>query len=342
MTKDILKEMKYNNILREVCCNYISQEQYYKIKDLYSQKTRHWHNWTHIVNVADSVYCGEMLTERERNIMLIAAFLHDAVYDTQSKTNEEDSAKLVEQFNIADEEKKFVSDLILFTKYQRTPENRFETMFMEADLEIFTMSPSEQLVFEKAIFQEYYWVPIPYYVSGRIQILKMLHEQYGCETQFLINYLESKTWNVGYYVGTFFPGHSGHNSICEQAKPMFDKLIIGFGKPSEKTSFQWNTEAFGTLNEWMIDKYETNELKPLVTQNIAELRKYANVTVIRGLRNGTDLIMEQNYLQSVRDFMPDVKFAYFMTEPQLAHVSSSLIRDILKHSPKDAYKYYKL
>jgi len=340
---DIVKEMKYNHILRDVCCKYISQEKYDFIKEQYSDSTRHYHNWTHIVNVADYVHTQNTFESEElKEDLLITAFLHDAIYKTTSLMNEVDSALLVDFFNLPDDRKKRISETILFTQYKRPHHTEFERIFRNADLDIFNQDVTKQLEFEKQIFQEYFWVPIPMYVEKRIEILKDLNHRYGCETEFLINYLQSKTWNIGFYPGTFYPFHLGHQSIVKQSESMFDKVIIGFGNVNDKTSFKWDTEAYGELNASIKSKYETVELKSLITQNIKDLNEYANVTVIRGLRNGTDLIYEQNYLQSVRDFMPEVKFAYFMTEPQLAHVSSSLIREILKHSPKDAYKYYKL
>lgn len=335
-------KIQTNSLLRALCLNYITYDKYFFIQNMYDDKSRHYHNWNHVLKVAEYIY-ENVSDGKMRDILIITAFLHDAVYVTTSKTNEEDSAELVELFDLDDDTKKIISDTILFTKYQRLPENTYEDIFLKADLDIFNQSTSMQMVFEKSIFREYYWVPIPDYVAGRIAILKDLQKRYGCDTNFLVNYLESKKWNVGLYPGSFYPFHSGHKSVLDQAEQMFDKVIIGFGNVEDKTSFKWDTEAYGELNQWVKANYETVELKSLITDNIAEIREYASsITLIRGLRNSTDLIYEQNYLQALRDMDPGVKAAYFMTEPNLAHVSSSLIRGILKLSPKSAYKYYKI
>lgn len=341
----IFGEVKYtihmNGIIRSVCMEYINHDKYFEIRSMYDDNTRHYHNWNHVLKVAayieEHVPKGQMYNE-----LMLTAFLHDAVYDTKSLTNEIDSAELVQFVDAPDEVKRIISDTILFTTYKRTPENVHEIMFMAADLNVFNASSTEQIEFERNIFREYFWVPVPVYVQKRIEILRGLHSKFGCDTSFLVKYLESKKWNIGFYPGTFYPFHKGHSSVLRQAEAMFDKVIIGFGDIGDKTKFEWDTDTYGELNGWVRSNYETVELKSLITENVGEIRRYAdNITIIRGLRNSSDLIYEQNYLQALRDLDQGIMAAYFMTEPGMAHISSSLIRGILKLSPKDAYKYYK-
>ena len=345
---EVCNTIAIDSFMRELS-KYARVQDIARILNMYFEKHRHYHNWKHIASVVNHIR-NRMETDmlmlsdaRCKRILYITAFIHDAVYNTHSTTNEEDSAELVELFNIDEEEKKIIRGLVVFTHYRTAPSTPLEQFFADADLDIFNAPADVQIEFENAIFKEYYWVPIPYYVSERIKILKHLKNTFGCDTEFLQNYLISKKWNVGFYPGTFYPFHVGHKSVLQQSEQMFDKVIIGFGDTKAKTGFQWNDDEYGKLNEWVHANYETIQLGSLITNDIAEIKKYAgSVTLIRGLRNGTDLIYEQNYLQTLRDFMPDVKAAYFMTEPKHAHISSSLIREVLKLSPKDAYNYYKL
>ena len=339
MTKFATSAHGMNSIIREICFKYIPFERYFEIKNMYEDPSRHYHNWKHVLHVAFSLSKGDF-NKTDFEILMISAFLHDAVYDTHSKTNEYDSAQLVDEFDLPQSSKDIIKDIILATTYRDQPSDTLINAFMDADLDIFNQSESSQLEFEKQIFKEYYWVSIKDYVPARIKILENLKEKFGCKTDFLVSYLKTKKWNVGFYPGTFYPFHIGHQSVLTQSEHMFDKIIIGFGNISDKTSFRWNMDKYGELNQWVYDNYETVPLEALITDNIAELRRYSNITIIRGLRNSTDLIYEQNYLQALRDLLPDVTVAYFMTDPKLAHVSSSLIRDLLKLSPKDAYKYY--
>jgi len=342
IVEDTRNQILTLRVLNTACKKYMSFEKYNEIYKMYEHSSRHYHNTDHLLNVAS--YIIKNTNEgTPRDTLLVITLLHDAIYSTTSKTNEEDSAALVRFLDTTDEIKRSISQTILFTKYQRVPENEYEEIFMKADLEIFNASKEKQLEFEKKIFKEYFWVPIADYVPARVQILKDLKDRYGCNTDFLVDYLENKKWNVGFYPGTFYPFHIGHKSILKQAEKMFDKVIIGFGNTTDKTTFKWDSDTYGELNGWVKSNYQSVELNSLITENIAEIRQYADsVTLIRGLRNSSDLIYEQNYLQALRDMDQRVNAAYFMTEPNLAHVSSSLIRGILKLSPKNVYNYYRI
>lgn len=327
---DIQKNVRINHILCEICTIYISYEQYEKIQSYYFEPSRHWHNWTHVINVVDYIWNSD-LSQDNKELLLIVAFLHDAIYDTKSKTNEEDSAKLVNQFNLPNSQKKIISDIILFTKYQRYDDNILERTFQYADLNIFLQSPAKQLEFEKAIFKEYYWVPIPKYVEARIVILKDLHDRYNCDTKFLIDYLGTKIWNVGFYCGSFNPLHIGHKSIILQAEKIFDKVILG--KAICKNTKTNSDQKFDIQN---INR-EIIEYDGLIIDIIKSFEY--NITIIRGLRNGTDLLYEQNFALTVKDILPQQEFIYFFTAPELNHVSSSMIRELNHYDPKLITKY---
>ena len=64
-----------------------------------------------------------------------------------------------------------------------------------------------------------------------------------------------------------------------------------------------------------------------------------DVTLVRGLRNGDDLQYEQNQLAFIRDFKPDIKVVYFLSNPNVAHVSSSAVRAIEKMNKERAEKF---
>ncbi len=127
--------------------------------------------------------------------------------------------------------------------------------------------------------------------------------------------------------------------VIKQAEKIFDKVIIlESGRGESKTGFNWDVEKYGKLNQ-ILDQYEVRELSNLITNDINELKKHFNVTLIRGLRNGSDLLYEQNYIQTVRDIDDTVNSICIMTKPEYAHISSSMVRELMKIDPKLAQKY---
>lgn len=57
------------------------------------------------------------------------------------------------------------------------------------------------------------------------------------------------------------------------------------------------------------------------------------------MRNGTDLIYEQNYLHTLQDIDPNISVVHFLTKPEHAHISSSMIRELIQISPDLVKKY---
>ncbi len=288
---------------------------------------RHYHNWEHVLNVIDYIEKLD-ISDADYKILIITALYHDIVYDPKSTTNEEDSAKYIDNLNLSIDDIIIIRDLIIFTKYNRQPETELEKHFLAADLSIFNKSYDEQLVFEKNILKEYNFVSLDIYVPERIKVLKKLKEHYNTNTDFLINYLENKKWNIGIYCGSFNPFHIGHLDILKQAENIFDKVIILYSNSNKKSNFIWNEEQYGKLNP-IFELYETHEITGLITDQLNIFKQYFNVTLIRGLRNGSDLLYEQNYIQTLRDIDPLLNVTYFLTKPKFAHISSSMIRELI-------------
>lgn len=322
------------------------------IESFYNSKGRYYHNMNHL----DDVLCcledynkSNLFNETEYQILVMTAIYHDIIYNPKAKDNEEKSAQFINDCSCSEDIKRQVYNLILFTKYQRAPKNDLEEIFMSCDMNVFDKSFTEQLQFEKNIQKEYSWVPLDVYVKNRIKVLSHIREISdplnigdGIKTNKLIEYLENKKWNIGIYAGSFYPFHIGHYDILKQAENIFDKVIIlQSNNGPKKTNFVWDQsvdEYVGPMNK-IFEKYEVHTLSGLITTELEKFKHLGNVTLIRGLRNGSDLLYEQNYIQTLRDIDQNINVAYFLTKPENAHVSSSMIRELIKIDYTKAIKY---
>lgn len=143
---------------------------------------------------------------------------------------------------------------------------------------------------------------------------------------------------AGLYAGSFCPLHVGHLDIIHQACDMFDEVIVAQGiNPQKELHTKWvyplpvkRLEALGIR----CTTYET-----LLTDAIKKWEQVYDVTLVRGLRNGSDLEYEQNLVAFLKGMYSDLKVAAFYCDPLNRHVSSSALRGIKKFSKEEYDKY---
>jgi pantetheine-phosphate adenylyltransferase len=341
MKSQLLQQLEERPILAKTYWKDIYNIDIEDLKRMYSHPSRGYHNWEHVDNV---LYHIEQSTGYDDNgmVLKIAALFHDAIYDSRATDNEAKSAELVRDINLSDPLKKRIMDIILFTTYTREPETEEESIFIDADLSIFNGTQEEMVAFELGILHEYSWVPLNIYIEERCKVLEKIRDKFHVDTWFNITWLRTKVWNIGVYAGSFYPMHIGHVDILNQARKIFDRVIVvksSDDRVQRKTKFEWKPE-YGELNA-CLKNFETYQVKDLITDNLNDIKEmYGSATLIRGLRNGSDLQYEQNYLQTLREIDSSVQFVTFLSRPEFAHVSSSMVRELLSVDPKLAKRYY--
>ncbi|HII15651.1 MAG TPA: N-methyl-D-aspartate receptor NMDAR2C subunit [Nanoarchaeota archaeon] len=133
----------------------------------YSEAQRHYHNLQHVADMLAALpECS--------NALYMAVWFHDAVYDPQKHDNEEKSAELAEKKCIEMRyDKGFAADvasLIMATKHTAEPSTEEAKLICDADLAIFA-SP-RVYEYDRAIRQEYSFVPEGAYLQRRKKVLE--------------------------------------------------------------------------------------------------------------------------------------------------------------------------
>ena len=135
---------------------------------------------------------------------------------------------------------------------------------------------------------------------------------------------------IAIFPGSFAPFSIGHQSIVDRALPLFDKIIIAIGINSEKNQYfsieerlEWITVVYGINPKIEIKQYEG------LTVDFCKKEK-ANY-ILRGLRDSNDFKFEKNIAQMNKELNTNIETIFILTPPELSHISSSLIRDIIKN-----------
>lgn len=131
------------------------------------------------------------------------------------------------------------------------------------------------------------------------------------------------------FPGSFDPFTKGHHDIVLRGLSFFDKIIIAIGHNSQKKRY-FEVEKMldhikGTFhNHENIDVIVYNELTAILANRLGA--KY----ILRGLRNTTDFEYE-NSISQINRHLNGVETVFLITSPELAHISSTIIREVHKY-----------
>src|ERR1700733_1836797 len=107
---------------------------------------------------------------------------------------------------------------------------------------------------------------------------------------------------IGLYCGTFNPFHKGHLNVYRKAECLFERVILAYGLNPDKPVAERDKRPT-CIHQSDIVEYFT-----LTTDLVIEYRKKGhNVTLIRGIRNGSDYDYEMNQINVMWDILPNLQ-----------------------------------
>jgi len=147
-----------------------------KLVEAHAQKHRRYHNGEHVDACLKHLDDVRKLLVRPSEVEM-AFWFHDAIYKPFSSTNELDSAQWAEEFlqinSLVGEVCVRVYDLIMATCHTTTDLEGDQAYMVDIDLSILGVAPEQYDQFEKAIRQEYKFVPGFIYRKKRKAILQL-------------------------------------------------------------------------------------------------------------------------------------------------------------------------
>jgi predicted metal-dependent HD superfamily phosphohydrolase len=142
----------------------------------YAAPERAYHTLAHIAHGLQELDTARHLC-RDPDVVELAFWFHDAVYDPRAHDNEERSAALARDVaggaGLAEDRVRRVSGLILLTKHAGTPPADADgEVLLDADLAILGAPPPEFDRYEQQVRREYAWVPEATFTLERARILR--------------------------------------------------------------------------------------------------------------------------------------------------------------------------
>jgi len=129
------------------------------------------------------------------------------------------------------------------------------------------------------------------------------------------------------YPGSFDPFTLGHLDIVQRASRLFDRLVIGVGVNLEKQPLFTEKERVELIR---LATAHLNNIEVLTYQGLTVkfVQQLGAKIMIRGVRPITDIPAELTMMMANRRLAPDIETLFMFADGELAHVSSSLIKEI--------------
>ena len=131
------------------------------------------------------------------------------------------------------------------------------------------------------------------------------------------------------FPGSFDPFTRGHAAVVEEALRLFDRVIIAVGTNVAKQGLL----TVGAREALIAELYAGNprvEVRTYTSLTGDFARECGAVAIVRGVRSAADFEYERNIAAVNRQLYPELTTVVLYTPAEVAHVSSSTVRELLR------------
>jgi pantetheine-phosphate adenylyltransferase len=308
----------------------------------WSERQRAWHGPAHLLDLLRRISAEAEGTDRD--VLMVAALYHDAIYSPKAADNEDASAALLLR-HAADSQSPVIAcaaEIIAESKWSSAPSLPLGRRFFELDTrQLGDSCPlSERLAYEMAIFREYQFASWAEYRTKRAAFLRQWAERFPEHRKGAfecIELLHGLRPRIAVYPGSFNPFHRGHLSILRQAERSFDKVVISVGINRRKSTTAESARARFTDLQGRLCFHEVTVFDGLLSSYLDRLGY--ETTIVRGVRDGTDLEAELRYVRFLNELRPGTNVVWIACEAELQHLSSSAVRELESFEPGAGERY---
>lgn len=133
------------------------------------------------------------------------------------------------------------------------------------------------------------------------------------------------------FPGSFDPFTAGHLNILKRALTMFDEVVVAVGINQDKRGFLSNGKrleiirlAIAGMDNVRVIEYDNLTIDTCKSLGIKH--------IVRGVRNMLDFETERSIADANRRLAPEIETIIIPTAQEFAHISSTAVRDIIKHN----------
>lgn len=135
---------------------------------------------------------------------------------------------------------------------------------------------------------------------------------------------------TAFFPGSFDPFTAGHLNILKRALTMFDEVVVGIGINQDKRGF-YNMDQRMDIIRQATEGMKGVSIVQYDKLTVDVCREMGIRHIVRGVRNMIDFDNERANADANRRLAPEIETVIIPTAQEFAHISSSAVRDIIKH-----------
>ncbi len=134
---------------------------------------------------------------------------------------------------------------------------------------------------------------------------------------------------IAVYPGTFDPITHGHVDIIERGLRLFDKITVAVSTSVGKTPLFSLSKRLNIVQQVFADSPRIQVI-PFSGLLVDLMQDHQIKIILRGLRTNNDLEHEFQLADTNRQMYPDIDTLFLKAMPHYMHISSSIVREIIK------------
>ncbi|WP_158826703.1 pantetheine-phosphate adenylyltransferase [Mucilaginibacter lacusdianchii] len=150
---------------------------------------------------------------------------------------------------------------------------------------------------------------------------------------------------VALFPGSFDPVTKAHVDIVKRSVSLFDKFYIGIGVNSSKQGLLTVGQREQMLRAVFADEPKIHIIA-YEGLTVEFCRSINAMYMIRGIRTVSDFEYEKAIAQMNHALAPDIESIFIVSKPGYSSISSTIVRDIIRHHgdvsqfmPREALEY---
>ena len=143
------------------------------------------------------------------------------------------------------------------------------------------------------------------------------------------------TQSIAICPGSFDPPTLGHINIIKRSLTLFDQVIVAVAINRTKAPLFSVEERTDLLSKIFMEesRIQIDSFEGLLVQYAQNQNAQA---ILRGIRNMSDYEYESQMALANKTMAPEIETVVMMTECHFAHLSSTIIKDVIEHKNEES------